>query len=241
MSVDWSKYPPLPEPPKLPEWRDTPEREAYWEELHSIKHPMDKNLSYAVFCGGLLIITFLASGIAVIDRCGVLWIDCMTYAGLAILIIGPFLILWALIYGIWFQVLQIKMSLRYGFYMFKLKRRDISAAVGEILAARPVFDEYTFRQYWQTPEQAETALLILSKMSDCWIMHNKMLYPNDPLALFFYGRQGWSRRNRNIVDSDCFWEDIIFDFNFTDWDKMKYDSPFAELVEGCIKAAKDIE
>ena len=33
MSVDWSKYPPLPKPPKLPEWRDTPEHEAYWEEV----------------------------------------------------------------------------------------------------------------------------------------------------------------------------------------------------------------
>ena len=32
MKIDWAKYPPLPEPPRLPAWRDTPEREAYWDE-----------------------------------------------------------------------------------------------------------------------------------------------------------------------------------------------------------------
>ncbi len=37
MSVDWTKYPPLPKPPKLPEWRDTPEHEAYWEEVEEIR------------------------------------------------------------------------------------------------------------------------------------------------------------------------------------------------------------
>ena len=55
MSVDWSKYPPLPKPPKLPEWRDTPEHEAYWPRKSSaignsfkikiIHHPPQKNVS----------------------------------------------------------------------------------------------------------------------------------------------------------------------------------------------------
>ena len=42
MSVDWSKYPTLPKPPKLPEWRDTPEHEAYWEEVEEIRTPFAK-------------------------------------------------------------------------------------------------------------------------------------------------------------------------------------------------------
>ena len=42
MNIDWSKYPALPEPPELPEWRDTPEHEAYWEEVCDIKTPAEK-------------------------------------------------------------------------------------------------------------------------------------------------------------------------------------------------------
>ena len=37
MSVDWSKYPTLPQAPELPEWRDTPEHEAYWKEVEDIR------------------------------------------------------------------------------------------------------------------------------------------------------------------------------------------------------------
>ena len=48
MSVDWSKYPPLPKPPKLPEWRDTPEHEAYWEEVEEIRTPLQNKWG----CGG---------------------------------------------------------------------------------------------------------------------------------------------------------------------------------------------
>ena len=41
MSVDWSKYPTLPQAPELPEWRDTPEHEAYWKEVDAIKTPVE--------------------------------------------------------------------------------------------------------------------------------------------------------------------------------------------------------
>ena len=40
MSVDWSKYPTLPQAPELPEWRDTPEHEAYWKEVEDIRTPL---------------------------------------------------------------------------------------------------------------------------------------------------------------------------------------------------------
>ena len=42
MSIDWSKYPSLPPAPQLPQWRDTPEREAYWAEVCAIETPADK-------------------------------------------------------------------------------------------------------------------------------------------------------------------------------------------------------
>ena len=237
MSVDWSKYPTLPEAPQLPDWHDTPEREAYWQELQSIKHPMSRKLSHIIFWAGLLILTILVSVMSGISRCGDAFVDFFTFAGIGIVVSAPFLIVWTLIYGVWFQILQIKMSMRYGFYMTKLKHRDISPEIGEVLAARPVFDENIFRQYWPSAELSETALLILRMMSDNWRLHNKMLYPNDPLSLFFYGKEGILGKNKSI-DPECFLEDLYIDMNYDEWDKIDCDTTFAELVEGCMKSAK---
>ena len=50
MSADWSKYPLLPNPPQLPQWRDTPEREAYWAEVCTIETPAE-NGAFIVFPG----------------------------------------------------------------------------------------------------------------------------------------------------------------------------------------------
>ena len=52
MSVDWTKYPPLPEPPVLPPYRDTPEREAYWKELTDFE-PIPR-FGYIIFAAGLI-------------------------------------------------------------------------------------------------------------------------------------------------------------------------------------------
>ncbi len=59
MSVDWSKYPPLPKPPKLPEWRDTPEHEAYWEEVEEIRTPLQNKWG----CGGMFALWVLSAAI----------------------------------------------------------------------------------------------------------------------------------------------------------------------------------
>ena len=59
MSIDWSKYPPLPKPPKLPEWRDTPEHEAYWEEVEEIRTPLQNKWG----CGGMLALWILSAAI----------------------------------------------------------------------------------------------------------------------------------------------------------------------------------
>ena len=52
MSVDWTKYPPLPEPPVLPPYRDTPEREAYWEEMVDFE-PMFR-YGYVIYVAALV-------------------------------------------------------------------------------------------------------------------------------------------------------------------------------------------
>ena len=59
MSVDWSKYPPLPKPPKLPDWRDTPEHEAYWEEVEEIRTPLQNKWG----CGGMFALWILSAAI----------------------------------------------------------------------------------------------------------------------------------------------------------------------------------
>ena len=65
MSVDWTKYPSLPEPPELPSWRDTPEREAYWEELTDFE-PLSR-FGYAAYVAALIAVlagAYLAWGTA---------------------------------------------------------------------------------------------------------------------------------------------------------------------------------
>ena len=59
MSVDWSKYPPLPKPPKLPEWRDKPEHEAYWEDVEEIRTPLQNKWG----CGGMFALWILSAAI----------------------------------------------------------------------------------------------------------------------------------------------------------------------------------
>ena len=198
---------------------------------------MSRKVSHIIFWAGLLILTILATAMSGVSRCGDAFVDFFTFAGIGIVVIGTFLIAWTLIYGVWFQILQIKMSMRYGFYMTKLKHRNISAEIGEILADRPEFDENSFRQYWPSTELAETALLVLGMMSHNWRLHNKMLYPNDPLSLFFYGKDGWLGKNKSI-DPECFLEDLYIDMNYDNWDKIDNDTAFAELVEGCMESAK---
>ena len=237
MCVDWSKYPSLPDPPKLPEWRDTPEHEAYWNEVCAIEHPMRTKFAFIIFlilwCSLSLCLFFSAS----IDHLGI--VHDLLAVGMSFLItVGPLLIVWGFVYGIWYQVLQIKISLRYGFYIHKLKRPDISKEIGEILADRPDFDKAEFCKYWQSREQKETALRILTLSEGQWILHKKMLYPNDPLLLFYYGRTFFFGKERIIVDTGEFFEDIADEFCFYEWNEINEGTSFAELVERCISANK---
>ena len=106
------------------------------------------------------------------------------------------------------------------------------------MADRPDFDKAEFCKYWQSREQKETALRILTLSEGQWILHKKMLYPNDPLLLFYYGRTFFFGKERIIVDTGEFFEDIADEFCFYEWNEINEGTSFAELVERCISANK---
>ncbi|MBE6402091.1 MAG: hypothetical protein E7039_00025 [Lentisphaerae bacterium] len=229
MSVDWSKYPPLPEAPKLPEWRDTPEREAYWAELCEAGVGV-----WGCWIPSVLWILFSAA--IILKFCYFRHV-----AGWAIatqIMIGCFVgllcvyIPWTIFNCIFSWIAKRKISRKYGFSMSKLNRPDISKEIGEALSLRPDFDEAEFGKYWQSEEQIKTALNIL-KMTDSWYMHKKMLYPNDPLLMLFYGRQGCSRKEK-MIDPDYFFEDVFLGYDIENFELIDNDTTLAELVECCM-------
>jgi len=181
MSSDWSKYPLLPKPPQLPQWRDTPEREAYWAEVCAIETPAEKKSG--CIAAILLWIVFTAVLLFSIRQ-----YDFWNICGSAIATLVFVWIVWYLFFWVWFCILKRKISKKYGFSIRKLNRPDLSSEIAAVLIPRPDFSETEFRKYWQNPEQAAIAEKILKIANQSWYLHKKMLYPNDPLLLLFYGR-----------------------------------------------------
>ena len=184
MSVDWSRYPTLPQAPELPEWRDTPEHEAYWEEVEEIRTPLQNKWG----CGGMLALWVLSAKIFNHWLWGN-WddISARLITGGTIGLYIAF-VLWGICHKIFYHIAKRKISRKYGFSLKKLNRPDISKEIGEVLAARPDFDLAEFCKYWQNAGQAISACGILEATKKYWCLHKKMLYPNDPLLLLFYGR-----------------------------------------------------
>ena len=232
MPVDWSKYPPLPEPPRLPEWRDTPEREACRREMAAVSDPCDGNTGCVLFLAVLLAEAAVLYVIFGRDAFGFI------FAGLGL--IGA-LIIWFVIGRLWILVREMKIARRHGmFYPFRLKHRNIDPEIRAALAGRPTFDPAEFRKYWPSPEHAGMAEKLLDIASHYWRSAGKMLYPNDPLHLYFFGRTFFFRRqNRSITVPDAFfYEDVLDDLDFGGWDKITSDSTLAELVEACLETAE---
>ena len=241
MSVDWSKYPPLPEPPKLPEWRDTPEHEAYWEEVDAITTPFQNKWG----CLGVLLLWLLVSALLCqrfvyflhADVAGVFFEILIACTVGYCIILVPCVIC----NNIFYRVAKHKISKRYGFSLKKLNRPDISKEIGEVLAARPDFDKLEFSKYWQNKEQSEIALKILELSKGEWYLHKKMLYPNDPLLLFFYGKKFFLGKERMINDAGEFFEDIEDEFYFYECNEINEGISFAEFVERCALAMEAAE
>ena len=232
MSVDWSKYPPLPEAPSLPEWRDTPEHEAYWKEVDAIKTPVEnEKILWAWFVLWmvffiLLICFFCFGGEAVMAS-----IFAGTIVGYIFASVPPIIC-----HKIFYHIAKRKISRKYGFSLKKLNRPDISKEIGDVLAARPEFDEGNFRKYWPVASGLEyDAMFILETAKTAWYLHKKMLYPNDPLLLLFYGGAHRFGKEKMIEDTSFFFEDVALEFDIYDFSSINNASTLAEFVEFCQK------
>ena len=225
MSIDWSKYPSLPPAPQLPEWRDTPEHEAYWLEVGSIKTPADKKSG----CLAGIILWLVLTAVS----CFLFFqqYDFWNISAVAVITLMYAWIIWYIFFWIWAGVLKRKISKKYGFSMRKLNRPDLSKEIKEILMQRSDFNETDFRKYWQTEKQADIACHILETAKCSWYLHKKMLYPNDPLLLLFYGRQWKWGKEKMITAPEEFFIDIEDDLKIYEeiWDSISTET-IADLV-----------
>ena len=220
MNVDWTQYPPLPEPPELPSWRDTPEREAYWKELTDFE-PMFR-YGYAIYVAALVAVlagAYLAWGTTYCS----LGNGLCAAGGLILIVFLLALVAWRLYW-------RIRLLKKYGFFMLKLRRPDLSRTAAAIMAARPDFDETEFRKYWPAAELADTALEIRRWVRENWVLPDKMLYPNDPLMLFY---------EHKMIGDDEDYEDHFLELGFLPIELVfDYDLSFAELAEMTLESRK---
>lgn len=106
-------------------------------------------------------------------------------------------------------------------------------AAGAIMTDRPDFDEAEFRKYWPTPELADMALEIRSRVRENWALPDKMLYPNDSLMLLY---------EYKLTGDDEDYEDFFMDIGFIPlYAIYDYDKTFAELTEKALKFRRETE
>ena len=244
--VDWNQYPPLPEPPQL-KWRDTPPREAYWRELGELcnssavfdRHGCASFIVLWIVCAGISFGVLLSCdhGLAVFGLCGGIALLVSLFA--AVFIMGA-------AWQMWVVAQKLKLAKKYGFYMRELKRPDLSREIGAILAARPDFRPDDFSKLWPSAAHAAAASKLVELASHIWYPCGKMLYPDDPLLLFLYGRQlRWARNRMLCANPEVlgdFYEDVEDEFGLPDdaWDDMEPDTvTLAELVESCMTCARE--
>lgn len=237
MNIDWSQYPSQPEPPQIPAWRDTPEREACFEEMHQQSPKEGLIYLWSYLAAFILVALWVGKDLLFPLSASEFFIDFLMTMLLAIFPGVFFLFIGIVIHGIWKHCLLYK---KYGFIVWKLKRPDISPALEKILDGRPEFDEKLFRQYWPSDERVGVAFELLKMARRYWYSTGKMLYPNDPLILFFFGRNIMIGSNRVLPPDDYFLEDCDDEFRF-DSELVTNDSPFAEMVELCLAGKKKPE
>jgi hypothetical protein len=232
MSVDWTKYPPLPKPPKLPEWRDLPEHEAYWKEVDSITTPLENDIIILGWFGLWILFSILFCWFFWFGENGTM---VSIFAGT---IVGYIFaeIPWKTCRKIFFHIAKHKISKRYGFSLKKLNRPDISKEIGKVLAFRLDFNEAEFRKYWPAKTGLEyDAMFLLETAKKEWLLHKKMLYPNDPLLLLFYGRIHKFGKEKMIEDTSSFFESVALEFEVYDFNGIDNASTLADFLEICRK------
>ena len=216
-SVDWSKYPPQPELPVLPDWHDTPEREACWKEFCNIPDPCEGKAGFRFF---LAVIIPVEAVVLYCKASVVPMVGCIFLGFIVALVV------WFIAGKIWIVIRELIIARSHGLvYMLWPKYRDIHGEVGIILANRPDFDEAEFRKYWPSEESAEAALEVLRWIRETWDVPDKMFYPNDPLSLLCSGKL--------IGDDEDFYDK--FGYAALDVERMTYDNVFAELTEARLE------
>ena len=230
MKIDWSKYPPLPEPPVLPAWRDTPEREAYWDERsgYSFREvPFGGPVWTAVFLTGAVLMYIFAPALR----------ENYLYIMLFALV---FSLPMTAVYAVGARMMKIwKLDRKYGGYPGMEKHPDLSPQIEALLAARPDYSEEAFCRLWPTKEHAQTALFLMKNIDFYRRSPRKMLYPNDPLLLFLYGREWRWGKSKICFPPDSFYEDAedVLRFPAEEWSKLDLDTvTFGEVVERCLAA-----
>lgn len=213
--MDFSGYPPLPEPPELPEWHDTPEREAYFDEL-------DRRTALTLIQQLLILFGFLAVAAGAVcfrnnaaDRVDFL---CMSGTLCCLLFILSLFCLWLF----W----RIFLAFKYHVFPLRLRHYDVFGAVKRVLDGRPDLDEAEFRRYWPSEEYADAALEVLRQAKKIWAVPDKMFYPNDPLILLYNHKQLGIEDESDFADQ--------FGTEWAEVELMGYDRVFAELAEAYL-------
>ncbi len=209
--IDWKKYPPLPEAPAFPQWRDTPKREAYFRELQEMDKKT-KDCCAVFFISGIAVFIGLLVKMASRSIAG----DIVLVCGLSLFLLG---MSWRNVCKLFWRV---KLALKYHIFPIKLKRPKISGAVTAIMIPRPRFDETEFRRYWASDEHADIALSIREWAMKHWAIPGKMLYPNDSVMLLF--------AHRKIGDAKDYEKHFLVDPEYF----FDYDNTLAEIVELCF-------
>ncbi len=241
MTIDWTRYPGLPKTP-VPEWRDTPQREAFWREYEGMPRFCSRKTGFLI----LLILDLLLS-VAVMPIV-VPMLDGELECGVQDLLVGfllmafemliPSILLLFIIYSL-FQLYKLMcLGRKYGFVMMRLRRPNLSREIRAILEERPPFDKESFLAMWPSPQHAECAERLLALASEYWRLMGKMLYPNDPLLFLFFGKTFPLWWNRMIEPPGDFWDDLIQEFTPSETiAAIDKGSTIAELVE-CLLGNK---
>ena len=210
-----------PEPPVLPEWRETPEREAYWDELKM-------RTSFVTGKWKLWLLALLpAVSLELYFKPNIrIWL------GLTVM----FYLLFRLVWWMYWRI-----CLMFKYRTAPLRRRDISPVIARIMKKRPDFDPAEFVKYWPS-ELAWVALRIIQLARESWRPVGKMLYPNDPLPLFFYGSTGWLSRPRMIEPPPEFLESLSeFGYSQEDGPRLEMYFDLSDLVVICYEELRELE
>ena len=240
MKINWSRYRDLPTPPEIPLWRDFRIKQAFRNRYNQLKRKYSLNFQF--FCISYAILTFLLFAFIIIfdQRCRKLACSLFVFVELSLILLPIFLLLWYLAnqFRIWFH--SIRLIRKFGMVPFQQKRQDISRTLHKLLAERQKLDEEEFRHLWPTERQAFVAGKLVELARRCWYFHNRMLYPNDPLLLFFFGKEFKWGKNKMILP-DEFMAEVSVEFNCTLPENMNLNIPFAELVERCTDSLNSKE